>query len=167
MNLLWEPLLYSSVRTWQLSFKTWYQNNFRLTEELQVQSKKAPIFLHPDSSGFNISLSLSHTCTHKHTFSLFLNHVTTSFRPDSTSPLNIFMCISLNEDTSRGWEINTDTTLSFKEPIQICFATCLENVFSGLQAQDFHTLWLVAMFLLPPPVWNCSSVILSTMSLRV
>lgn len=43
-------------------------------------------------------LSLSHTCTPKHTFSLFLNHLTTSFRPDSTSPLNTLRCISLNED---------------------------------------------------------------------
>lgn len=64
-------------------------------------------------------LSLSHTCKHKHTFSLFLNHLTTSLRPDSTSPLNILMCISLSKDPSRGREINTDTTLSFKEPIQI------------------------------------------------
>ena len=83
-----------------------FQTHRRVASTVQTQIHQLLTFL-----------SLSHTCTHKHTFSLFLNHLTTSFRPDSTSPLN--MCISLNEDPSRDREISTDTTLSFKEPIRI------------------------------------------------
>ena len=48
-------------------------------------------------------LSLSHTCTHKHTFSLFLNHLTTSFRPDSTSPLNFSKWGPLKRSRNQHW----------------------------------------------------------------